>query len=1071
MGKTAIGHLGGRGGFRVLVMSCILFFLFLPSLGVAEQSLPAGPRRTLRTVHDLFLLNKGDAVKGYPVELEAVVTYSDPEWGLLFVQDPSGSTYIDVHGSSTKFAPGSRVRINGLTTMGYVSPEVAHPKITVLGPGMLPNPAQKSVADLDAGGADSSWVVTEGVLHPCEKIWNRICFHIVDGKKLVWLIMPLPDGPEAQSFIGARVQVRGVCGSHLDAANKRVAAQLFVNNLSEIHVESPPLLDTSPSPPIAIQELRASDADQRFVRQYHLRGTVTWRSPGLFSVEDRSGAVFVEKQESVVVHTGTTVDVIGFPSHGEFGLELSDSSVRLAAVQTGTGGLPPLDVTAEEAIKRLLNGRRVHLNGRLISQSATATGYVYQFEDGDLQFSAALQRNDATRETVVLTRDSILELTGVAIIHGATPERPATLLILIDSPANMVVRGGPGWLTLRRALIIVIIVLLCVLTPLLWGTTLRRTVHKQTVALRQQADTIQARLQNELQLEKRFRRLFERNLAAVYTWRSDGLIVDCNLAFVRLLGFQSREELIGRSYWDFQVDAAHREQLGSLLPEEGVSNREATLRRGDGAIVELLMNITPVESAEGIWYETTAIDVTLLRQHQAELQRAKDAAVYDSLNDPLTGLPNRRFLAETLTTLLAEAHQDAGRIALLYLDLDGFKLVNDSLGHSVGDGLLIQLATRLRAWVREGDLLARLGGDEFMVIMNNIHAREDAVMLAKNLLEEISTSFEVKGHTLSIAASIGISIFPDDAANAEELMQQADSAMYSGKRGGKNRVTCFTPEIGSEVRERLTLEHLLRGAIARREIFVHYQPEFDLADLRLTRFEALARWTHPTLGRIPPDKFIPIAEESGMIDTLGAYILEQACAEAVRWQTIMPDPIQIAVNVSSLQFRRKGFVEEVRAILERTKLAPDLLQIEITESAMVGGFQQTAETIHRLRLMGISMAIDDFGTGYSNLSYLPSLDFDALKIDRSFVTNLDTQPESESMIRTLIALAHEFAMVVIVEGVETEEQLAIVKRLGANEVQGYLTGRPTATPEQFMMPDDSSYEFCEPANSRNLPAV
>jgi EAL domain-containing protein (putative c-di-GMP-specific phosphodiesterase class I) len=282
-------------------------------------------------------------------------------------------------------------------------------------------------------------------------------------------------------------------------------------------------------------------------------------------------------------------------------------------------------------------------------------------------------------------------------------------------------------------------------------------------------------------------------------------------------------------------------------------------------------------------------------------------------------------------------------------------------------------------------------------------------------------------------------------------MQQADSAMYVAKREGKNRVMCFTPEIGSQMHERLTLEHLLRGAVARREIHVHYQPEFELADHRLTRFEALARWTHPTLGQIPPAKFIPIAEESGMIGALGAYIMEQACREALRWQEMMPYPVLVAVNVSSIQFRRKGFVEEVSAILERTGLRPELLQIEITESAMMGGVQQAAETISRFRAMGISMAIDDFGTGYSNLSYLPSLAFDVLKIDRSFVINLETQPDTESMISTLIALAHNLEMRVIVEGVETPEQLELITLLGADEVQGYLTGRPTPDPEAVIL--------------------
>jgi EAL domain-containing protein (putative c-di-GMP-specific phosphodiesterase class I) len=282
-------------------------------------------------------------------------------------------------------------------------------------------------------------------------------------------------------------------------------------------------------------------------------------------------------------------------------------------------------------------------------------------------------------------------------------------------------------------------------------------------------------------------------------------------------------------------------------------------------------------------------------------------------------------------------------------------------------------------------------------------------------------------------------------------MRQADAAMYAAKRDGKNRVMHYTPEIGIQVHERMTLGNLLRGAVGRREIFVHYQPEFDLTDNRLLRFEALARWKHPTLGMIPPDKFIPIAEESGIIGALGATIMEMACTEAVRWQSMAAQPIQIGVNVSSIQFRHKGFVEELKSILARTGLRPDLLQIEVTESVMMGANEQAKETMNYLRAMGISMAIDDFGTGYSNLSYLPSLSFDALKIDRSFMLNLEFQPETESMIQTLIALAQNLGMRVIIEGVETAEQLALIKSLGANEVQGYFMGRPTPNPQELIM--------------------
>jgi diguanylate cyclase (GGDEF)-like protein len=390
-------------------------------------------------------------------------------------------------------------------------------------------------------------------------------------------------------------------------------------------------------------------------------------------------------------------------------------------------------------------------------------------------------------------------------------------------------------------------------------------------------------------------------------------------------------------------------------------------------------------------------------------------------------------------------------MALLYLDLDGFKLVNDTLGHPIGDAVLVEIAKSLRARVRESDVLARLGGDEFMVILDRLHTREEAALVAESLLEALSNPVLIQGHELTLGASIGISIYPEDSHDAEDLIKQADSAMYTAKRDGKNRALYFTSDIGAEMRERLSLEQQLRGALARHEIFVHYQPEFELTGNKLVRFEALARWTHPTLGQIPPDKFIPVAEESGLISSLGAFIMEQACMEAVRWQTKMAYPIQVAVNVSTIQFRRRGFVAEVRAILARTGLNPHLLQIELTESVMMSDAHSTAETMNALRSLGVGLAIDDFGTGYSNLSYLPSMAFDAPKIDRSFILNLKKMPESEAMIRTLVALARNIGMRVIVEGIEEPDQLELIRSLGANDVQGFLMGRPTLNPiEAFL---------------------
>ena len=435
-----------------------------------------------------------------------------------------------------------------------------------------------------------------------------------------------------------------------------------------------------------------------------------------------------------------------------------------------------------------------------------------------------------------------------------------------------------------------------------------------------------------------------------------------------------------------------------------------------------------------------------LEQREKGKRAAEARLQYQALNDELTGLPNRRLLADRLAQTLAIAKRESGLVALLYIDLDGFKLVTDSLGHAVGDILLIQVANRLRSRTRQSDTLARIGGDEFTAVLGSLHERKEAAIVAHTLLSVLAEPFYIDDHEITISASIGISIYPDDGIDSASLLQEADSAMYTAKRYGKNRMMYFTAEIGCSVRERLNLENQLRGAMTRGEITVQYQPEFDVNSAELVRFEALARWTHPTLGVIPPSKFIPIAEESGLIVPLGAYIMELACAECCRWQAAATHPVQVAVNVSSLQFTRDSFVDEVIDILNRTGLDPKLLQIELTESVMLNGAERSAEHMKRLNGLGVTLAIDDFGTGYSCLSYLPRLPFSALKIDRSFVHDLESRPEIRAMVRSLITLAENMGMRVIVEGVENSAQLELIRKIGGNEIQGFLMGRPCDDP-------------------------
>ncbi len=437
-----------------------------------------------------------------------------------------------------------------------------------------------------------------------------------------------------------------------------------------------------------------------------------------------------------------------------------------------------------------------------------------------------------------------------------------------------------------------------------------------------------------------------------------------------------------------------------------------------------------------------------LQVREMQQRSAESKLQYQAFNDELTGLPNRRLFADRLGQTLATASRENQLVALLYIDLDGFKLVNDSFGHLVGDVLLREVAARFRSRVRKSDTLARIGGDEFTVALSHIGSQHDALLVANQLLESLRDSFLIEDHKISIGASIGVSLFPENAQDFNVLFQQADSAMYAAKHVGKNGVMFYTPEMGISVCERVNLESQLREAILRGEIHLQYQPEFDITTgvQRLTRFEALARWTHPTLGNIPPSKFIPIAEESGVIFTLAAFLMDMACRDAVSWQRVSANPIQVAVNVSSIQFARPSFVEDVCETLKRTGLPPGLLQLELTESIMLADAERSIATMKRLAGLGVTLAIDDFGTGYSSLSYLQRLPFQVLKIDRSFVQGLDAKPEMRAMVDSLITLAHNLKMSVVAEGVEKPEEMELLKGFGGDVIQGFLLGKPTSDP-------------------------
>jgi diguanylate cyclase (GGDEF)-like protein len=432
-----------------------------------------------------------------------------------------------------------------------------------------------------------------------------------------------------------------------------------------------------------------------------------------------------------------------------------------------------------------------------------------------------------------------------------------------------------------------------------------------------------------------------------------------------------------------------------------------------------------------------------------ERKEAEERMRHIAQHDPLTGLPNRLALLVRLAQLLPEARRHGWMLAIMFLDLDRFKVINDTLGHQVGDELLREVACRLSAVVRETDFVARLGGDEFVVLLPAVTAAADAAIVAGKIVSALAVPVVVDGNDLHTSPSIGISLFPDDGVDGDSILKNADTAMYHAKAAGRNNYQFYAEEMNLAATERLNIERKLRHAIGRNELALCFQPQFGANGSRPTGVEALVRWHHPTDGLIAPDRFIPVAEETGLIVQIGEWVLANACREMSNWMAAGLQPIRMAVNVSARQLRRRDFCEVVAGVLAETGLPAELLELEITESSVMENPQEAIDILRRLGRMGVTLAIDDFGTGYSSLAYLKLFPIDHLKIDRSFVRDIEVDLDDRAIAFGTIALAHSLGLNVIAEGVETEDQLELLRTNGCDEVQGYLFSKPLGPAAAF----------------------
>ena len=516
-------------------------------------------------------------------------------------------------------------------------------------------------------------------------------------------------------------------------------------------------------------------------------------------------------------------------------------------------------------------------------------------------------------------------------------------------------------------------------------------------------------------------------------------ILSINPATTQMTGYEPFE-LQGQTVFsliEFEAGQSAQE-MSEQLVMRGTWNGELAVTQKNGQTFPAGTRINRVDDPQSglpAHYVWILADIT-------ERKEAEDRMRHIAQTDALTGLPNRMALLMRLAQILPDARRHQWKVAMMFLDLDRFKTINDTLGHQVGDELLREVACRLSRLVRESDFVARLGGDEFVIILPAISTPADAATVASKITATLSTPIEADGHELHTSPSIGISIFPDDGTDGNTILKNADTAMYHAKAAGRNNYQFFAAEMNQSAAERLNIERMLRHAIARNELSIDFQPQFDAASRQPTGVEALARWYHPTDGMISPARFIPVAEETGLIVDIGEWVLTAACREMAHWIHAGLKPLRVAVNVSALQLRRRDFCETVANALATSGLAPELLELEITESAVMENPQEAIKVLERLGRMGVTLAIDDFGTGYSSLAYLKLFPIDHLKIDRSFVADIEHDLNDRAIAFGTIALAHSLGLKVIAEGVEPEDQLDLLRGNRCDEVQGYLLSKP-----------------------------
>lgn len=545
--------------------------------------------------------------------------------------------------------------------------------------------------------------------------------------------------------------------------------------------------------------------------------------------------------------------------------------------------------------------------------------------------------------------------------------------------------------------------------------------------------------------EKTLRALIDAAPICIHEISLEGLLTAMNPAGLKMMGVKSQDEIRGLRYLDVIIDE-DKDRVSTLMDKaiQGESSKFEFRVMGDSKLLYYSSSFQPLTDDHGNVNRLMGVttDITEMKENQNKLEHLAH-------HDSLTGLPNRTLILDRLEKNIDEAKRGKQLVATIFLDLDDFKKVNDTIGHKAGDAILVLASQRLKNLLRAEDTVGRFGGDEFVIILSNIAELSDAQNIVYKILSSFQQAFEVDSHEFVITASIGVSIYPYDGNNSDELLQKADMAMYHAKAGGRNEHHFFNDSMSLAVARRLEIEERLRGALERGELYVVFQPIISVKNRNISGAEALLRWQSPDLGSVLPEEFIPIAEKTGLIIAIGNFVLSQAIQLAASIHSQGKDNFKIAVNLSPRQFRDPHLVNFIQVQLKDLSLNPNFLELEITEGVLLEKYTHVNEVLKSLRKLGVRISVDDFGTGYSSLSYLCKYSFDTIKIDRSFVKDMEMQNDYATLVDAMLAIAQGLHLGIIAEGVETESQHKYLKDQGCSHAQGYLYSRPATAEHLF----------------------